>query len=157
MDIETVVLRLSDISEVVEVELRKASGGELSVHFYRGSSSNFTSRLFELLKLSKTLIYRKHIQFRKCNTDELRTWLFHLLSIWRFNISFLRSLPRARVTSEHCTPPSETVWARLRSDVRSQWSEASSPCHACHDHMTHCHKADKTLTSLKDFQYPQVL
>ena len=72
MDIETVVLRLSDISEVVEVELRKASGGELSVHFYRGSS-NFTSRLFELLKLSKTLIYREHIQFRKCNTDEPRT------------------------------------------------------------------------------------
>ena len=72
MDIETVVLRLSDISEVVEVELRKASGGELSVHLYRGSS-NFTSRLFELLKLSKTLIYREHIQFRKCNTDELRT------------------------------------------------------------------------------------
>ena len=77
MDIETDVLRLSDISEaeVVEVELKKASGGKLSVHFYRGgsSSSNFTSRLFELLKLSKTLIYREHIQFRKCNTNELRT------------------------------------------------------------------------------------
>ena len=75
MDIETEVLRLSDISEaeVVEVELKKASGGKLSVHFYRSSSSNFTSRLFELLKLSKTLIYREHIQFRKCNTDELRT------------------------------------------------------------------------------------
>lgn len=76
MDIETEVLRLSDISEaeVVEVELKKASGGKLSVHFYRGGSgSNFTSRLFELLKLSKTLIYREHIQFRKCNTDELRT------------------------------------------------------------------------------------
>ena len=76
MDIETEVLRLSDISEaeVVEVELKKASGGKLSVHFYRGSSSSsFTSRLFELLKLSKTLIYREHIQFRKCNTDELRT------------------------------------------------------------------------------------
>ena len=76
MDIDTEVLRLSDISEaeVVEVELKKASGGKLSVHFYRSSSSsNFTSRLFELLKLSKTLIFREHIQFRKCNTDELRT------------------------------------------------------------------------------------